>query len=256
MKKYFHKSIASTIIALSFLCLFYVPSYAEQITVGYIELPPYYFTTADNKPEGFLLHLTKQIMEKAGHKCTYKSMPSKRILHTIKKGGNFASIGWFKTRERKEYAKFSLPIYENEPFGLLLRTEDHKKFYKFRTLKDVLAQDQFKTGYVAGHSMGEYVDRLLRQHPQSVHSLSGTTQQLIKMLHNGKIDFCLLAPEEISTIIKQSGYKEDYFYFMSLADIINGNKRHLIFSRDVSDATIQEINAAIVEIKNERWIAN
>ncbi|WP_321404415.1 transporter substrate-binding domain-containing protein [Maridesulfovibrio sp.] len=248
MKRILYFIIIYTIVSLSIFC---EQTQAEQITIGYIELPPYYYTNSENKPDGSLLHLTKRIMNKAGYECRYISMPSKRILHTIQKGKNFASIGWFKTPQREKYAKFSLPIYENKPIVVLLRHEDHDQFIKYNTLKELLEQTKFKTGIVAGHSMGGYIDYLLEMHPQSVYTLSGTTQQLVRMLHTGHIDFCLLAPVEIAKIIKQSHYKDDKFSFMSMADIIKGNTRHLIFSKDVSNDTISRINSAITEIKYE-----
>ncbi|WP_320176047.1 transporter substrate-binding domain-containing protein [Maridesulfovibrio sp.] len=240
----------STII-FSILALSNKTIYADQITIGYIELPPYYYTNDQQKPDGILLYLTKKIMRRAGCNCEYISMPSKRILHTLKKGGPFASIGWFKTPEREEYAKFSLPIYENKPILVLLRKEDREQFSKYNTLEELLKQSKYKTGLIAGHSMGGYIDYLLTKHPQAFHALSGTTQQLVRMLYDKRIDFCLLAPVEIAKIIKQSPYKENDFYFMSMADIIKGNTRHLIFSKDVSNDTISKINAAITEIKYE-----
>ncbi|NDV23742.1 ABC transporter substrate-binding protein [Desulfovibrio sp. JC022] len=251
MKKFFYLITKYITSVLSILLLLHGISYADPLTIGYIELPPYYFTNAQHQPDGFLLHLTKKIMNKAGCECTYKSMPSKRILHTIRKGGSFASIGWFKTQDREEYAKFSQPIYKNKPIGIFLRKKDYKKFSRHKTLKELLEQNKFKTGYIAGHSMGKYIDTLLDKHSHSVHALSGTTQQLVRMLHDGSIDFCLLAPIETSKIIQQSSYREDEFYFMSMADITKGNTRHLIFSRNVSDETIEKINTAIDEIMNE-----
>ena len=251
MKKNLYLILTHLTVIFSVLFLIYDTTHAEQLTIGYIELPPYYYTNTQQKPDGFLLHLTQRIMNKAGCECSYISMPSKRILHTVKKGGSFASIGWFKTAQREKFAKFSLPIYENKPIVLLVRHENSKLFAKYSTLEELLAQKKFKTGFVAGHSMGGYIDYLLEKYPESFHALSGTTQQLVKMLHDGRIDFCLLAPVEIPKIIKRSDYKEDDFYFMSMADIIKGNTRHLIFSKDVSDATIIKINAAILEIKYE-----
>ncbi|MFW5498195.1 MULTISPECIES: substrate-binding periplasmic protein [unclassified Maridesulfovibrio] len=251
MKKNLYLIFTYTTLVFTILSLSNKIIYAEQITVGYIELPPYYYTNDQQKPEGILLHLTKKIMERAGCKCKYMSMPSKRILHTIKKGGLFASIGWFKTPDREEYANFSLPIYENKPILVLLRRENREQFSKYKTLEELLKKSRYKTGLIAGHSMGGYIDYLLQKHPKSFHALSGTTEQLVRMLHDKRIDFCLLAPVEIAKIIRQSPYKEDDFYLMSMSDIIKGNTRHLIFSKDVSNDTISKINAAITEIKYE-----
>ncbi|WP_421901462.1 substrate-binding periplasmic protein [Maridesulfovibrio sp.] len=251
MTKNLYLILTHLTVIFSVIFLIHDTAYAEQLKIGYIELPPYYYTNTAQKPEGFLLHLTQRIMNKAGCKCSYISMPSKRILHTIKKGGPFASIGWFKTAQREKYAKFSLPIYENKPIVVLVKKENRELFAKYNKLEEILAQKKFKTGYIAGHSMGGYIDYLLEKYPESFHALSGTTQQLVKMLHDGRIDFCLLAPVEIVRIVKQSDYKENDFYFMSMEDIIKGNTRHLIFSRDVSDETIIKINAAILEIKYE-----
>ncbi|WP_319761001.1 transporter substrate-binding domain-containing protein [Maridesulfovibrio sp.] len=251
MLKRLFTATSCIVITLSTLFILRSVAFADHLTVGYIELPPYYYTNSQQKPEGFLLNLTQRIMNKAGCDCSYVSMPSKRILHTLKKKRAFASIGWFKTPQREKYAKFSLSIYENKPIVVLLRQEDHEAFAKYSTLEKLLKENKFKTGLIAGHSMGGYIDYLLKKYSRAVHLLSGTTEQLVKMLHDGHIDFCLLAPVEIAKIIKKSSYKEDDFYFMSMKDIIKGNTRHLIFSKDVSNDTISKINAAITEIKYE-----
>lgn len=251
MQKYFYLTLTYIAVFFSILILLPKTAQAEQLTIGYIELPPYYYTNSQQKPEGILLSLTQRVMSKAGCKCSYVSMPSKRILHTIKKGGSFASIGWFKTPQREKYAKYSLPIYENKPIVVLLKHDNRDKFNKFKTLEELLEQKKFKTGFIAGHSMGGYIDYLHEKYPESFHAFPGNTQQLVKMLHDGRVDFCLLAPVEVSRILKKSSYKEDDFYFMSMADIIKGNARHLIFSRDISDETIIKINNAIREIKYE-----
>jgi len=249
-------AISCIAITLSTLFILRSVASAEHLTIGYIELPPYYFTNAQQKPTGFLLELTRKIMVQAGHQCCYKSMPSKRILHTIQKDSTFVSIGWFKTKERLKYAKFSQPIYENAPIVALIRLDNYNKFKHFKTLQGILAQEKFKTGFIAGHSMGEYIDNLISRYPHSAHALSVTTEQLVKMLHSAHIDFCLLAPEEIASIIEKSNLNKNEFYSLPMADITTGNKRHLMFSKNISDEVIQLINKAIADLKNEAFATN
>jgi polar amino acid transport system substrate-binding protein len=119
-------------------------------------------------------------------------MPSKRILHTIQKDSRFASIGWFKTKKRLNYAEFSLPIYESKPIVALIKHDNLEKFNNYRTLKALLNQRKLKTFYIAGQSMGEYADNLLSKHPHSAHAFSGTTVQLVRMLHHNHIDYLRL----------------------------------------------------------------
>ncbi|WP_320007748.1 transporter substrate-binding domain-containing protein [Maridesulfovibrio sp.] len=251
MLKRFFTAISYISLTLSVLFILRDVALAAHLTIGYIELPPYYFTDAQHKPAGFLIDLTQKIMDRAGHECCYKSMPSNRILHTIQKESSFVSIGWFKTNERLEYAKFSQPIYENKPIVVLIRRDNYDRFQNLDTLQEILEQHKFKTGLIAGHSMGEYVDNLLGKYPQAAHKLSGTTIQLVRMLHSNHIDFCLLAPKEIATIIEQSNLDKNDFYSMPMADISTGNKRYLMFSQDIPDKTIKKINKAIAKIKTK-----
>ncbi|WP_432735760.1 substrate-binding periplasmic protein [Maridesulfovibrio sp. FT414] len=222
-------------------------SHAETLEIGYIEYPPYYYTQ-NGRPEGFLLHLTEAIMRNSGIEARYTSMPSKRVLHKIKTGGNVASIGWFKTEERERFASFSIPIYENRPIGIIFRKEDEPKFANFHSLKDLMEKTDLKIATISGHSEGIYVDKILNTYPNHVYYVSGKQEQLVKMLKNGRQDFCLLAPEEISMIIERCGYSEDDFMFRTLTDIPAGNKRYLIFSKTVAPETVAKINTAIADL--------
>lgn len=225
-------------------------SYAKTLRVEYIEYPPYYFT-CEGRPSGLLLDLTEKVMKKAGVNCKYISMPSKRILYRIRNGHQIASIGWFKTAARENFAKFSIPIYQNKPIGILFRKKDERKFKDYNTLRDILQKTSLKVGLISGHSEGKYIDSLISGSPANTSYISGKQEQLVKMLKAGRFDFCLLAPEEVRMIIEKCGCIPDRYIFRSLDDIPVGNKRYLMFSKNVSDETIGRINKAINEVREE-----
>ncbi len=222
-------------------------SFATPLRIEYIEYPPYYFTK-HKQPSGFLLSMTEKIMKNAGVEARYISIPSKRVIQSIKKGGLVASIGWFKTSRRKQFAKFSIPIYKNKPTGILIRKKDESRFSQYNTLIEIMHNTNFKVGLISGHSEGEYIDSILASHPANILYISGRQTQLVKMLKAGRFDFCLLAPEEVNSIIRNCDNDPQNYIFKLLKDIPAGNKRYLMFSKDVPDEIIEKINSAIREL--------
>jgi len=123
----------------------------NHVSILYINYPPYYVNEGD-EPKGLLISKVKNLMEKAGFKADFSCYPSKRILDAIRHGEKVASIGWFKTKERESYARFSLPIYTNKAVGVFALTEVANKLSVFSSLKAIMQSRQFTLGLIAGHS--------------------------------------------------------------------------------------------------------
>ncbi len=247
MKQFFSGIIGALMLML---CPLTASNAAEPLKVFYIERPPYYYTE-NLHARGILVDRTRRVLAKAGIDAVFVPMPPKRILHILKINSEKAcSIGWFKTKERKGFARFSLPIYENRPLVLLARKDTAAQISPHGRpvgLKRVFLHKSLVMGRVAGFSYGGYVDRIMKQHAGFRFERAPNQKDLIRMLASGRISYLLVAPEEVDTLLEQTNLPRVKFDVIHLSDIPRGNKRYLIFDKSVDQKTIDRINRAIAK---------
>ncbi|MEA1921386.1 MAG: transporter substrate-binding domain-containing protein [Pseudomonadota bacterium] len=221
---------------------------SAPLTIFYFERPPYYFTD-QGQAAGFLIDLSRKIFQDAGIDVAFRFLPPARIIQTIKNAKTpHGSIGWFKKTEREKFAKFSLPIYQNQPIVLLTSRKLKKLIIVYDTLQQVFSDKTLVIGQMSSFSYGPFVDELLTR--ISPNRLTIATQQstLVKLINRGRISYMLVAPEEIPNLINSANLTQSDFYTHTLSDIPCGNIRYLIFSQAVPDEVIDRINLSIKKI--------
>ena len=225
------------------------PGLAGSLEVAYIEYPPYYYSR-DGGRAGSLLDLSDRIFAEAGIPVTYTPMPAKRILVYIQENETpFASVGWFKTRDRESYAKYTLPIYTNRP--LVVVTQRDSPVSQHRTLGRVLADSRLSLGRLQGYSDGDRVDLMIQRAAPEIITVVGTKVQLLRMLNAGRFSYMLLAPEELDSLCSDAGVDRDCVAGLPMDDIPTGNRRYIICSRSTPDPIIEKLNRAILKIAGD-----
>ena len=230
------------------ICVIFQTAAGNVLTVSYLERPPYY-KTVDGYATGILIDLTRQILEDAGVKAVYLPLPPKRIFREIQNPGSMhCSVGWFKSTEREEFAKFSLPIYQNKPLVALTLKKNGEKFKKFGLLEDLFADKSLTLGTVSAFSYGIRVDEMIKKDPPVIFEVKEKQAQLIKMIAAGRISYMLISPEEIEMMIQSADLNPNDFISLPFSDIPKGNKRYLMFSKSVPDEIIDSINHSIKKL--------
>lgn len=217
----------------------------ENLKVFYFEYPPYYYRLASGQPAGLIVDKARRVFEKAGIQAQFEFIPVKRILHDIQKGRPVASLGWFRTPEREEFARFSLPVYVNSPVQLLFLREKEARFQPYDTLDALLASRKFSMGRVGGFSDGPYLDSLLARYPDKVVQVSADSVRLLKMLQAGRFDFVLIPPEEMEDLLREARMPPTDFMLRPMRDIPRGNARYVMYSKTVPPSLIRRIDDAI-----------
>lgn len=238
--------------ALPLLLVLFGPALAEErdsaladIKVAYLERPPYYWTD-NGQPRGFLLELTQRIFSLAGIKAIYAPAPPNRIIADLRENSQpTCSIGWFKNPERESYAKFSLPIYRDKPLVILTSKDRVASFRQHDRLQDVFADPSLVLARVASFSFGEAVDGMLEEIPARNLTVSSAQNVLPRLILEGRVSYMLVAPEEVSTLLRSAGVDPGLFVQLTMMDIPAGNLRHLIFSAGVNEETLSKVNSAI-----------
>lgn len=222
-----------------------MPGRVSALDVQYIEYKPYYYTDASGQPRGMLLEKAPAAFKAAKVDAVFSSMPSGRILSAMRSDAQVASIGWFKTAEREQFARFSLPIYVNKPQVAVFPIQRAARFEPYSTLRAILRNSGLVMGVVAGHSEGEYVDGLRRSKPRHVAEIAAEEANLVRMLAAGRVDFILLSPEEVDEQLAGAGYSRADFATKPLYDIPAGNARYIMYSLSVPQEIVAAVDAAI-----------
>ncbi|WMW65968.1 ABC transporter substrate-binding protein [Nitratidesulfovibrio liaohensis] len=225
------------------------PAPVDQLSVCYIEHPPYYFTE-DGQPKGILVAKVKAVLEAARIRHEFKPMPAKRALERVERDPTAISIGWFRTEERERRFIFSRPIYTNRPPELLVLSSRVAEFRNHRTFAGLMKDAFFRLGTIVGHSEGEYCDAIIATHAGDVYHLAGTRVQLVKMLRSYRIDGVLVPPEEVDALTEAAGIPRDEMTTIKLDDIPAGNARHIIFNKNTNPGVIATINAVIQSLED------
>lgn len=223
-----------------------------SLKVYYLEFPPYYYTTPDFKVSGFLFKMADEAFRRAGIEAEYESASAKRILQDLRFPRPAASIGWFKTPEREQFAKYSVGIYQNKPLHILYLVKNGQAFEGKDTLAAVMADKSLVFGVDHGYSFGPGVDAMLKKGMPTTRECVGGFPQLVRMLAADQFSYLLVAPEEIDILIGKNYLDRAQFRHKGLSDIPAGNVRHIIFSREVPDEVIVRVNEAILDIKKSR----
>lgn len=109
------------------------------ITLHFNERPPYLIATEDGV-RGLTGDPTTLIFEKSGIPFQWKQTPSKRQIYLLQQNsGRDCLVGWFKNAEREQFARFTLPVYQDEPQFALVRA-DNSAIASGHTVAEMFAQ--------------------------------------------------------------------------------------------------------------------
>lgn len=215
------------------------------LTVSYLERPPYYYTK-NGKAKGFLIDISKEIFEKANIEVLLKGMPPKRIMREIKDSGTpHCSVGWHQVKERKQYAKFSLPIYQSQSNIVLIRKSERLLFQHIQTTEELFSKKELKLLTLSDFSYGPYIDSQIKRFSPTVQNISGKQKQLAMMIMNRPRNYMLIVPEEIDRMILSANLDRNLFSHIRLKDVSQNNKRYLMCNKAVNENLMKKINRAI-----------
>jgi polar amino acid transport system substrate-binding protein len=222
------------------------PGIAESLDIYYFEYPPYYHRLENGQASGIIVDLARKVLASAKVEPKFYFVPAKRILHEIKSGRPAASLGWFKTTEREQFAQFSMPIYVNRPAGVFFRRESEQKFRPYDSLEGLLQSGQFFLGRVQGFSEGAQLDGMLAKYEHKTVQVAADSVRLLKMLECRRFDFMLIPPEEVDVLLQAAQMQGNNFMLRAMNDIPQGNLRYIIYSKAVDQDLVRRIDQAII----------
>jgi polar amino acid transport system substrate-binding protein len=214
------------------------------LEVLYFQRPPFYFQRAGKPPGGILLELMRSLLNKAQTPHIFTVKPNKRILGYIERGGNYCSIGWYKTTNRQKYAHFSKPIYRDMPLVLLANQAKAAALPRNPTLAQAL-NSGLRLGMIAGFSYGQWADEKIKRLRPKREVVTTEQKNLIKMLQLGRCDLVLMGLEEANWVMRNYQDMAKALMVIRIKDAPPGNLRYIIYSREVKPSIIDRIDSLI-----------
>ncbi len=218
--------------------------HSTPIILAYHERPPYYVTGGDNFLTGLVGEPALSAFRNSGLQFVVQKMPSKRQQNSVHNNKErICALGWFKTPEREQFARFTLPLYQDLPTVVITRA-DLAATLTEPALTELFRRQDLTLLIKSGYSYGAHIDQALQLDPPPVVTTTGNTAQMIAMIGSGKADYFFAAAEEAAEVIAASGSPESYRQVV-LVDVPLGNRRYLMCSRQVRPEEIERLNQAI-----------
>ena len=217
----------------------------QPITLHYIQRPPYMMASGDG-----LVGLTGLpsylAFKHAQIPVVLQETPFARQLRYVEtNSGQDCMIGMFKKPEREVFAKFTKPVYQDQPQVILTAAANAPRFSAFNSVVDVFNDKSMVLEVKLAYSYGTTLDALITRYEPTVIKTTDENLLMIKSLKLRMADYMFMAPEEAAVAIAAAGYALNDFTQIKFKNMPDGEYRHLMCSKNVPDAVIQKLNAAI-----------
>ncbi|OZG75017.1 hypothetical protein BTA51_01040 [Hahella sp. CCB-MM4] len=213
------------------------------ILLHYNERPPYLHETSSGV-EGLTASPAEEAFRAAGIKFSWVNTPAMRQLYIIKRNlGRDCLVGWFKTPYRTTFGKYTVPIYQDGSYIVLMNTE--KSVYAGGSLADLLSNRNLVLLVKDSYSYGDFLDRYIDRYKPTINPTIYESANMLRVIARGNADYMFVAPEEAEAAMIMYGLTSKELLSISFPEMPQGEKRYKFCSRQVDDAVIDQLNAAI-----------
>ncbi len=212
--------------------------------------PPFYESSGKNI-HGILVDLVQCLVENTDYDLKMEIMPIKRIQQELRESKQHCSLGWFKSKERQQFASYTKPIWRDKQTFVLTRLARDKAIRsKHQSFRSLINDASLKMLKPEGVSYGPSVDQMIDEHPKQLIKVVGSFRQVVHMLAHARADYTLVHPPEwyfYDRLINQSDKikTENKLSILPFADLIRPIDRHIICSKKGSSDIIQLFNTLI-----------
>lgn len=230
---------------LPLLLLPHAANAIEPLELQIVQRPPYLEVYPDGTVGGITVAPTVAAFRKAGIQVYWKEVPAVRQVLRLKTNEErICSVGWYKTEERQQFAKFSQPITQDSPWAGF--TGPQVQLPRDLTVRAVLADPAVTVLLKTGFVYGDYLDReitLMRAQRKETHA---DMPQVLRMIEVGRAQITFAPIEEILHYLGHYSNSDSESKIVMFRDMPPGYARHLMCSKRVEDELIARFNTALV----------
>lgn len=218
----------------------------STLEIVYEERIPYIQKDKDSI-KGLVATTAIKALTKAKIDYLLKEKPSKRHLYEIKANMNsICALGWFKNKDREKFAKYTLPLYQDNPLGIVT-TKDKEKELKELDIDTLLRANKYTILTKASYSYGDFLDNKMETSDVKKREVYSNNEKMLTLIENKRADYMFISEEEATMLLEKNSYKT--LVFIKVKGIPKGNNRYMICSKKVPDELIDKINYQIKNLK-------
>ena len=221
----------------------------EEFHVFFVERFPYHYRDGSTI-KGLIATPADYAFKKSGFSYKWHEMPAIRQMVLLKENRQkIVMVGWFKNPEREQFAKFSVPVYQDKPNGFLFKKEN-ERIRRIRSFYDLFSDKSLVLLIKEGYSYGQGIDNAIKKYGTRTFKTTVDNVGMVRMIDAGRCDYMVTAREETDYMIKEAGLDYSSLTVTTYPDAPRTEMRYLLFSKMVSDEEIQELNRYIVEYRS------
>lgn len=226
-------------------------SQAYSADIGWLvhQRPPFRIWKEDGTVTGLFIEQAAKVFREAKVSFEWRRSSASRTQSMLEKNrGAICSTGWFKTKKREAYAKFSKPFYQGNGTGALVR-KDHTEVILHKTFRELLADKSLTVGIRRGWSYGKFFDSLLEEFKTKKVIHNQTNDGSAAMLMVGRFDYLLVSVDTSDYLMKSVDGGVEKLKILEMKDAPRGELRYIMCSKNVSDDIMSRLNAAIDRLR-------
>ena len=218
---------------------------APELILGFVPRPGM-AEFIDGKPSGTYLPLAIAVVQKAGLAYRLEALPQKRLLTEVSVNRpNYCALGIYVTPERAAYGKYSQPFFRDPPLIVVANRSKEAAFLQHKSFAALTGDPQLRLGAIAGYAYGAALDPVLRRMQGNIEQFVGTYNQNFSKIVAGRIDYVLTFATEFEAAAARAPEFSRKLVRIDFPDLPAGVTRHFFCSKAVSDALLEQLNAAI-----------
>lgn len=219
---------------------------AEALSVGWELWYPYQYYNEKQQLVGLDIDSFNAIMAEAKLSFSAVEIPWNTHLNFIKSGKMDMAMGASWSKEREEYAYFSLP-YRKETVKLFVKKGKAKHIY-LKTLAD-LAGSQYIVGVESGYYYGkEYAELIKTKAFKNNISEVIDLEENVTLLMKGELDGFLVDPNTMQSFVKK--YQFEGEFEVHPIEIYSADIFIMLSKKSSNTEILKKINAAINTLTN------
>jgi uncharacterized protein (TIGR02285 family) len=266
-------SFSALLFIFSLTCL--LPSAAwPKDSISWMEsaTPPFFIHEGDFKGQGYVEVINDILIKNLpGYDHTKTLATLSRHYQQWKQEEKACAPSMYKTKERQEFAYFSMPSTFSLPIVLIIKKENFPAFGGSKTvsLTSILQSNKFVVGRIPNRSFGAEFDNTLNSYgnEKNIFVYEGTDLLggLFRMLMAGRIDALPGSPEEAIYLAETLGIR-DQIMTLTIEENQGNPESYLGYmacsKNEWGKTAIENINQVLLEQRStdtyraayERWL--
>lgn len=250
-------------IIIFFLSLFiFLNLYSNQVSFIWVlrQWPPYSIYEGEFPGEGYGQEYLKIIQENMPNiDFTIDTQTNfKRMMSLAGDKEEIGSQGFIKTPEREKVLYYSIPAEVHLPLRIffvrgssILKSENQKSV----SLEYLLKNPDYVTAIEKGRSYSSGLDKLLSESKSVQRRTNTSSDGLIKMLIEERIDYLIEYPASVAYVFRNSPESIRVLYSLEIEESNNILIGHYVFSKtDFGKEFIDNVNKILqVQLKTKRY---